>query len=139
MIAYKDDKVFNKHSSNLEKISAKEKRLTIFRKDRSRNVHVDYLKSVSQYTVEGKFIASFESIYAVREKLGIACESIMDVINKTNLTSGTFRWFLEDNPPKKEDFYMVKTSDISDGLLNTYLWEKLGKPKIDKKNPPSCF
>lgn len=139
MIGYKDNNVFNKHSSNLERISVREKRLSTFRRDRSRNVHVDYMKPVSQYTVEGEFIASFENMYAVEKKLGIACESIMDVINKNILTSGTFRWFLRDNPPEKEDFYMVKTSDISNGLLNKYLWEKLGKPKIDKKNPPPCF
>ncbi|WP_300685881.1 NUMOD4 domain-containing protein [Chryseobacterium sp.] len=139
VISCKDNNVFNKHSSNLEKISVKEKRLTIFRKNRSRNVHIDYMKPVSQYTVEGEFIASFESIYAVEEKLGIACESIMDVINKNILTSGTFRWFLRNNPPKKEDFYMVKMSDTLNGSLNKYLWEKLGKPIIDKGNPPSCF
>lgn len=137
MISYKDNNVFNKHSSNLEKISVKEKRLNSFREDRSRNVHVDYMKPVSQYTVDGEFITTFESIYAVEEKLGIACESIMDVINKDIVTSGTFRWFLRDNPPKKEDFFMVKTSHILNGSLNKYLWERLGKPKIDKKNPPA--
>lgn len=139
VISYKDNNVFNKHSSNLDKISVKEKRHITFRTDRSKNSHIDYLKPVSQYTVEGAFVASFESIYAVEEKLGIACESIMDVINKKNLTAGTFRWFLRDNLPGKEDFYMVRTSDISNGLLNKYLWEKLGMPKIDKKNPPPCF
>lgn len=84
--------------------------MKIFRQNRARNVHVDYLQAVIQYTVEGEFIAHFESIYEVEEKLGIACESIMDVINKNILTSGTFRWFLRDNPPKKEEFYMVKTA-----------------------------
>lgn len=139
VISCKDDNVFNKHSSNLEKISAKEKRMTIFRKDRTRNVHVDYMKPVSQYTVEGDFIAHYESIYSVEEKLGIACESIMDVINKVILTSGKFRWFLQGNPPKKEEFQMVKISYNVNSLLNKYLWEKLGKPNIDAYNPPSCF
>lgn len=139
VISYKDNNVFNKHSSNLKKISAKEKRLITFLKDRSRNVHVDYMKPVSQYTVKGEFIADFESIYSVEEKLGIACESIMDVINKIILTSGSFRWFLQDHPPGKEDFYMVQSSDTLHSLLNKYLWKKLGKPIIDKNNPPSCF
>ncbi|ASW75976.1 hypothetical protein CJF12_18010 [Chryseobacterium piperi] len=139
VISYKDNNVFNKHSTNLKKISVKEKRLNTFRKNRAKNVHVDYMKPVSQYTIGGDFIASFESIYAAEEKLGIACESIMDVINKNILTSGTFRWFLQDNPPKKEEFYMVKTPDTLNGVLNKYLWEKLGKPLIDKDNPPSCF
>lgn len=93
IISYKDNNVFHKHSSNLEKISASERRLKVFRQNRARNVHVDYLRPVSQYTAEGEFIANFESIYAVEEKLGIACGSIMDVINKTILTSGTFRLF----------------------------------------------
>ncbi|MCW3167866.1 NUMOD4 domain-containing protein [Chryseobacterium sp. 09-1422] len=139
IISYKDNNVFHKHSSNLEKISASERRLKIFRHNRARNVYVDYLQAVSQYTAEGEFIAHFESIYDVEEKLGIACESIMDVINKNILTSGTFRWFLRGNPPKQEDFYMVKTADVLNDLLNKHLWEKLGKPIIDKDSPPSCF
>ncbi len=139
VISYKDENVFNKHSSNLEKISVKEKRLITFRQDRSRNVHVDYMKPVSQYNVQGEFVANFESIYSAEEKLGVACESIMDVINKINLTAGRFRWFLQDNPPREEDFYMVQSSDTLDVSLNTYLWEKLGKPVIDKDNPPACF
>lgn len=139
VISYKDDNVFHKHSSNLEKISASNRRLKIFRQNRARNVHVDYLQPIIQYTAEGEFISHFESMYAAEEKLGIACESILDVINKKILTSGTFRWFLRDNPPKKEDFYMIKTAGILNDSLNKYLWEKLGKPIIDKDNPPSCF
>ncbi|WP_435522967.1 hypothetical protein [Chryseobacterium indoltheticum] len=75
----------------------------------------------------------------MEEKLGIACESIMDVINKNILTSGTFRWFLRDNPPKKRRFSHGQNSKYLKWFTNKYLWEKLAKPIIDKDNPPSVF
>lgn len=139
VISYKDDNRLHINSSNLEKISAREKRLKTFLQNRARNVHVDYLQPVSKYSAEGDFIADFESMYAAEKKLGIACESIMDVVNKRFLTAGTFRWFLQSNPPKKEDFIIAEKLDTSGRLLNLALWEKLGKSLIDKDNPPACM
>lgn len=139
VISHKDDNGFHVNSSNLEKISVSEKRLRIFRKNRARNAHVNYLQPVSQYTAEGDFISDFESIYDVEKELGIACESIMDVVNKRFLTAGTFRWFLQSNPPKKDDFIITTITNSSDRPLNSFLWEKLGKPLIDKDNPPPCM
>lgn len=139
IISYKDGNSLHIHCNNLEKISASEKRLKTFRQNRARNVHIDYLQPVSQYTAEGDFITDFKSIYAVEKKLGIAPESIMDVVNKRFLTAGTFRWFLQSNPPKKEDFIITTPSHISADSFNQFLWEKLGKPLIDKDNPPPCM
>ncbi|WBV56481.1 NUMOD4 domain-containing protein [Chryseobacterium daecheongense] len=139
IISYKDNNVFNKHCNNLEKISVKDKRLTTFRQNRAKNAHVDYMRPVNQYTVEGDFIASYESIYDVEKKLGISCEGILDVVNKKILTSGTFRWFLQDSPPQKKDFCMVQNSDHVNGIFNNYLWQRLDMPIIDKNNPPPCL
>lgn len=138
LISCKDGNRFHLHSSNLETISPSEKQIKTFLEDRARNVKVDYEKAVNQYSVEGDLIASFESINAVYETLGISCESIMDVINKIFLTAGGFRWFLQSDTVKKEDF-VISPKPTTDQLLNTSLWKKLGKPAIDKKNPPACM
>ncbi len=139
MISYKDDNRFHVHSRNLEKISASENRLKTFRMNRARNRNVIYLQPVSQYTIEGKWVADFESMYAAADSIGISCEMIMDVINKEFLTAGKFRWFLKNSTPKKEDFIVKATSDTSEKQFNANLWKKLGKPTIDKNNPPSCM
>lgn len=139
VISCKDGNSLHIHCNNLEKISASEKRLKTFRQNRARNLHVDYLQPISQYTAEGVLIADFKSIYVAGKKLGIAPESILDVVNKRFLTAGTFRWFLQSNPPKKEDFIIATPSDISADSFNQFLWEKLGKPLIDKDNPPPCM
>ncbi len=139
VIGFKDNNRFHLHSSNLEKISASEKNLRIYRFDRGKSVHTDYSQPISQYTAEGDFIADFENFYAVEKALGIGLESILNVINKERLTAGTFRWFLQSNPPKEEDFLIHEKSDTSGRLLNYTLWKKLGKPAIDRKNPPPCM
>jgi hypothetical protein len=41
--------------------------------------------------------------------------------------------------PEKEDFIVIPKSEVSDIRLNKSLWEKLGKPPIDKNNPPACI
>ena len=139
VIGFKDNNRFRLHSSNLEKISASEKNLRIYRFDRGKSVHTDYSQPISQYTVEGDFVADFENFYAVEKALGIGLESILNVINKERLTAGTFRWFLQSDPPKEEDFLIPEKSDTSGRLLNYTLWKKLGKPAIDQKNPPPCM
>lgn len=139
VISFKDENRFHMHSGNLEKISASEKRLKIFQLNRSRNRNVIYQQAVSQYTVEGKWVADFESMYDAAKAIGVGPESIMDVIHKEFLTAGGFRWFLQSEPPKDEDFLVPPQADISESILNTSLWEKLGKPVIDKNNPSACM
>ncbi|RNA60450.1 hypothetical protein D1631_18305 [Chryseobacterium nematophagum] len=138
-INFKDNNRFNLHSSNLEKISVRESRLNTFRQNRARNVHVDYLQAVSQYTAEGDFISNFESVYAAEKKLGITCESIMDVINSKFLTAGTFRWFLQNIPPNRSNLLIAESKDSDTKVFNSSLWVKLGKPSIDHNNPPPCM
>lgn len=139
VIVSKDNDRLHIHSCNLEKTSASERSLTIHRKDRARNRNIIYKQPVSQYSVEGELICNFESMYAAEKALGIACERIMDAINKEFLTAGGFRWFLQNYVPKKEDFTMIIKSNTSDKKLNKSLWEKLGKPPVDKNNPPACM
>ncbi|WP_089756255.1 NUMOD4 domain-containing protein [Chryseobacterium soldanellicola] len=107
--------------------------------NRARNRDVIYQQAVSQYTIEGEWVADFKSMYAAGEAAGVFPESIMDVIHKEFLTAGGFRWFLQSCKPKKEDFIIADKVDTSGKLLNLSLWKKLGKPAIDKKNPPPCM
>ena len=78
-------------------------------------------------------------MYDAEKTLGIRCESIMDVIHKEFLTAGGFRWFLKSQPPEKEDFLVTPKPDHSTPILNTSLWNRLGRPSIDKNNPPACM
>jgi hypothetical protein len=139
VIVPKDNNRFHMHCKNLEKISVKEESLRIYHSDRAKNIHAIYLQPVSQYSVEGALIDQFDSIYSAEEKLGISCERIIDVINKKFLTAGTFRWFLQSDPPGKEDFLVSRIKTTSGKLFNETLWKNLGRPRINKNNPPPCM
>jgi hypothetical protein len=139
VISYKDGDSLHIHADNLEKISVSESRLKTFRMDKARNSKVDYIKPVSQYTVQGDFVANFDNIYDAEKAVGVGCESIQDVITKVFLTAGGFRWFLQSNPPKKEDFIITSKQNTSEVVFNEPLWEKLGKPTIDINNLPPCL
>ncbi|MFP3597929.1 NUMOD4 domain-containing protein [Chryseobacterium sp. SIMBA_029] len=124
------------HSSNLNKISASEKSLKVFQKNRIKNRHVLYLQPVSQYTTEGKLVAHFDSFYAAEKAFGISVTAIYSAITNEVLITGGYRWFLQSKPPKKEDFI---STDTSKRIFNEELWQRLGRPKINKSNPPACM
>lgn len=140
-ISFKDDNRFNIHSTNLEKLSDSQARSKRFQKNRAKSLKRDYQQAVNQYTVEGELVASFESINAARNILGINHRNILTVIRKEGITAGGFRWFLKDFSPEKEDFLLITKdkSDDSGKILNQYIWQKLGKPPIDKNSPPACM
>jgi hypothetical protein len=138
VISYKDDNRFHIHSRNLEKLSVSQAHFKRFRTDRAKNHRSDYSQAVSQYTVEGELVNTFESINQAKDILGIGCRNIFTVISKKGLTAGGFRWFLKDYSPTKEDF-IPETKEEPDRLLNRALWEKLGRPPIDEMNPPACM
>ena len=121
---------------NLKKVSASDRSLKTFRKDRAKNRHIFYLQPVSQYTIEGELIANFESFYDAEKTFGIDVAAIYHAITKKTMVAGAYRWFLQSEPPKKEDFAMINSSDI---FFNVELWERLGKPLVNKKNPPACL
>ncbi|CAM3171639.1 hypothetical protein DRF59_11260 [Chryseobacterium flavum] len=139
LITTKDENKLHTHYRNLKKISSHKLRLKQFEKNRTKNRKVIYMQAVSQYNIEGKLLSDFENMYAAEKKLGIAPESIMDVINKEFLTAGGYRWFLKSYTPTKEDFVVTGKPDITAKLLNTSLWKKLGKPAIDQNMPPACL
>jgi len=138
-IMSKDGNSLHVHHSNLQKMSASERRKAIFTANRARNRNVIYQQGVSQYTVEGVFVANFNSMYEAAENIGLQPESIMDVIHGEFLTAGGYRWFLKSHTPQQEDFKVQNRRDAPQNILNTTLWEKLGKPDIDRENPPSCM
>ncbi|SEW24334.1 NUMOD4 motif-containing protein [Chryseobacterium wanjuense] len=135
-IEAKDGNRLHVHSSNLKKNSASERSLKTFRMDKAKNRHVFYQQTVSQYTTEGELVANFDSFYAAEKAFGIDATAIYHATTKQTLVAGAYRWFLQSNPPKKEDFIV---SDKSGKWFNEELWIRLGKPLIDKKSPPSCM
>lgn len=135
-VTSKDGNNLNVHYSNLKMISVSEKRVMTFKANRARNRHVIYGQPVSQYTTEGILIKHYNNMYEAAECINVTPESVMDVIHKEFLTSGGYRWFLKSNLPGKEDFMVKNNIQTPQDILNIILWEKLGRPDIDIKNPP---
>lgn len=135
-VSFKDENRFNVHFSNLGKITSIELRNKVL--DTGRGKKGNYRQAVSQYTVEGDFVASYDNIYAASKALGIHHTNILAIINKKGTTAGKFRWFAKDYIPTKEDFIPdVKTK--SKKVFNTSLWKKIGEPPVDQNNPPACL
>ncbi|WPO89327.1 NUMOD4 domain-containing protein [Chryseobacterium sp. HR92] len=139
LITTKDENKLHIHCKNLEKISSHEIRLRMFDKNRAKNRKVIYMQAVSQYSIQGNLLANFDSMYAVEKKLGIATESIKDIINKEFLTAGGYRWFLKSYTPTEKDFIVTDKQNLPGRLFNTSLWKKLGRPAVDQNNPPACL
>ncbi|GEN67891.1 NUMOD4 domain-containing protein [Chryseobacterium rhizosphaerae] len=143
VISYKDSNSFHLHYSNLELLSISEQRYKMFRKNRARSWKSDYQQPISQYTINGDFVASFNSIYAADKALGIASGGILYVLQRKNFTAGGFRWFYKEYQPEKEDFIFTSKnrtrSARTNDVLNINLWMRLGKPLIDENNPPACM
>lgn len=141
LISFKDNNRFHIHAENLEKLSVSQQLYKRVRTDRVKNSRSTYEKAVSQYTVDGEFVVTFESIDVAADTLGIVGRYILAAINKERMTAGGFRWFFDDYIPKGEDFILTSESKsgTSEKQLNKSLWEKLGKPPINEKNPPACM
>ena len=136
LISFKDDNRFNVHFSNLEKLTVS--KLHSKSLSTGRGKKGNYQQAVSQYTVNGDFVASYENIYIASETLGIYPPNILSVLNKKNITTGKFLWFTKDYIPKKKDFVPERKSKPQK-VLNTSLWKRLGQPLIDENNPPACM
>jgi hypothetical protein len=143
VISYKDSNSFHLHYKNLELLSISEQRYKMFKKDRARSWKSDHQQPISQYTIDGDFVASFDSIYAADKALGIGSGGILYVLQRKNFTAGGFRWFYKEYQPEKEDFIFTsknkKRSTRPNDVLNINLWMRLGKPLIDENNPPVCM
>lgn len=141
VISYKDGNSLHLNYQNLEKLSMSEKTSKAIQTNRAKNRIVEYQKSVSQYTVDGRFVKTFESINAADEVFGIGRRNILYVIQGRVFTAAGFRWFWSDYKPEKKDFLYTRKSKRAtvNKLFNTSLWERLGKPPMDKNNPPACM
>lgn len=139
IISYKDGNSLNTHYKNLEKITSSEKVFRSMQNNRAEISEMKFQKPISQYTVEGEWIADFENTISAEEATGISHKSILPVVKRERVTAGGFIWFLQSHVPKKEDFIVVSKPETSRQLFNKPLWERLGKPPVDKKNPPPCM
>ncbi|MCF2221106.1 hypothetical protein H9Q08_17605 [Chryseobacterium sp. PS-8] len=139
IISYKDGNSLNTHCKNLEKITNYERAVKSMQNNRAEISEMKFQKPISQYTVEGEWIADFESAILAEEMTGIAYKSILSVVKRKRTTAGGFLWFLQNNIPKKEDFIVDSKSSISRRIFNKPLWERLNKPSIDMNNLPPCM
>ncbi|WP_223609325.1 NUMOD4 domain-containing protein [Chryseobacterium sp. OSA05B] len=141
VISYKDGNSLHLYYKNLQMLSSREKSVMAVERNRVKNRNIEYQKPVKQYTVQGDWVKTFESIYDADKALGLGCRNILYVLQKKSFTAGGFRWFLKDYSPQKKDFLSKKANQTlnPDPILNHSLWEKLGRPPIDKDNPPACL
>lgn len=141
VISYKDSNSFHLHYSNLELLSISEQRYKMFRKDRAKSWKSDSKQPISQYTIEGDFVADHESIYAAEKSPGLNSGGILYVLRNKSFTAGGFRWFYKEYQPEKQDFIFSsknrKRTTRTNEVLNINLWMRLGKPLIDENNPPA--
>ena len=135
-ISFKDENRFNIHFSNLEKITAIALSNKVF--DAGRGKRGNYRQAVSQYTVNGSFIASYTDIYEASKTLGVHHTHIIAVINKKRTTAGSFRWFPKDYITTRKDF-IPDTKIQAKEIFNINLWKKIGEPPVDQDNPPACL
>lgn len=138
-IAFKDGNSLHLHYTNLEKLSTSESRYRTFRSNRARNRNAIYSQPVSQYDIDGNFIADFDNMYSAEKAAGVGCESIMDAVHGVFLTAGGYRWFLSSRPITEKDFEVAQKSKANQKIFNTTVWKNLGKPAVDKHNPPPCM
>lgn len=103
VISFKDNNRFHIHADNLEKLTISQERYKRVSRDTVKNSKSKYEKAVSQYTVTGDFVVTFESINLAATTLEIGRRNIMAVINNERHTAGGFRWVVEDNVPKNKD------------------------------------
>ncbi|MDJ1485364.1 NUMOD4 domain-containing protein [Cytophagaceae bacterium YF14B1] len=131
VVSYKDCNSLNVHYTNLELLSISEQKYKMFAKGRARSWRADHKQAVIQYTVSGTEIARFESIYAAEKATAIPSGSIYTTVSGKSYTAGGYHWRLADpalQSAKKEK----EIETASNKEFNHSLWEKAGKPKIDK-------
>ena len=104
VISFKDNNRFHIHAKNLEKLTISQERYKRVGRDTVKNSKSKYEKAVSQYTLAGEFVVTFESIDIAANTLSIGRRNIMAAINNERHTSGGFRWIFEDLVPKKRKF-----------------------------------
>ncbi|MBX3257695.1 MAG: hypothetical protein KF862_26440 [Chitinophagaceae bacterium] len=87
---------------------------------------------VRQLTIEGKLVASYNSIKEASNKTGLSGSAISACMRGKIFHHHQFRW--EHNKRNS------KQSDKVEGIVfNNYLWKKIGSPKVNKKNPPAAL
>lgn len=100
-VNHKDGNGFNNHVDNLEWASHEQQAVHAH----SNGLITLTKRSVCQYTMDYKYIATFESCKVASEKTGVQRRLISSVCSGKVFSTGGFRWKYEDDP---EDFAMPK-------------------------------
>lgn len=131
IITYKDNNGRNLNYKNLELSTRSDNSKKIIALKRSSPKWLALKIKVRQLTIEGKLVAEYPSIKMAAEAIGSSGTAISACINGKIFHHHQFRW--EPASKNKNKPRVEKKDDV---IFNKYLWEKIGKPKVSKSNPP---
>ncbi|MEB4760234.1 NUMOD4 domain-containing protein [Chryseobacterium indologenes] len=63
----------------------------------------------------------------------------MDAAHGVFLTAGGYRWFLSSHSITEKDFEVIPNFKGKQKIFNQTVWKNLGKPLVERKNPPACM
>lgn len=118
----------NTDYSNLMLTDRSGKMIRAFRRKRTRTHFEAQKVPVDQLTLDGKCIASYQSITAASKKTGFHLTAIAGCVDGKIFQAYGYRW----ESPQKPSKTPAKAARPD---FNHYLWQKLGSPAMSKKNP----
>ncbi len=83
---------------------------------------------VKQFTLEGKLVATYESITSASKISGFQISGIFACLNKLSYQHMGFKWAYVNK-------VVVEKKKPQTLIFNNHLWEMLGNPKTSKKKP----
>lgn len=127
MISYKDSNGQNLNCKNLFMTDRKGLSVHIHKINRTKSLFPKM--AVNQFTLDGKFVATYPSLTEATQKTGYHITGIMScMMNHTHQHRG-YRWEYADKN------LIPKRPEKPKPVFNEYLWGMLGKPKTSKKSP----
>ncbi|MDJ1505778.1 NUMOD4 domain-containing protein [Xanthocytophaga agilis] len=140
VVSYKDSNGENVHYTNLELLTISEQKYKMFRKGRAQSWRSDQKQAVAQYAMDGKLVATHESIYAAESATGLNTGSIYMAITGRCFSAGGFRWLPIDQ--KEQAKQTIASGNEKSKVVSPYnqkLWQKLGCPPITPNALPACL
>lgn len=132
VITYIDNEGRNISYQNLKLTTISEKSKKSIKLRRSTPYFLLSKVKVRQLTIAGKEVAQFQSIKEAADKTGFARSAISACVKGKIYHHHRFRW----QAVTQHRLSVIKPKG---DLFNTYLWEKLGRPRFAKSNPPAVL
>lgn len=134
IITYKDNNGRNLNYKNLQLSTRSDNSKKIISLKRSSPKWLLSKIKVRQLTIDGEVVAEYSSIKQAAEAIGSTGSAISACIDGKTFHHHRFRWEAVNKPKNKLH------DEKKDGeIFNKYLWEKIGRPKINKADPPAVL